>query len=111
MPPRRADIFAAVRESLRELSSRCRMHDFDMLVEDITAETCQELLTLLDKRSNSHPIEWSEITRAKRFLQGLYVQYLDHNSSAIGAFCPALVRHFAHKLLDFGVHATSTKFT
>ena len=88
------------------------MHDFDMFFEDITAETCQELPTLLDKRSNSHPVEWSEITRAKGFLQGLYAQHVDHdNSSTTGAFCPALVQQFAHKLLDLGVHATGTKFT
>ena len=52
-----------------------------------------------------------EIRKAKHFLKGFYVQYFDHNSSAIGAFCPALVRHVARKLLDFGDVTEQDNFT
>ena len=90
-----------MRESLRCLQARCRIDPTDTYIEDITGIAGQELLRLLDKAALDFPIKWTDIAKARRFLQGFFVQYFDHNTSSIGAFCPVLVQRFGQKLLDF----------
>ena len=42
-------------------------------------------------RQNGFPISSQIVRSVKRFLEGFYVQYFDHNTTSLGAFCPTLV--------------------
>ena len=110
LPPRRSHVLASMRESLRCLQSRCRIDPTDAYIEDITGTAGQELLRLLHESAQHFPIKWIDITRARQFLQGFFVQYFDHNTSSIGAFCPVLVQRFGEQLLDFGPHGKGLDF-
>lgn len=110
LPPRRSHVLASMRESLRCLQTRCRIDPTDAYIEDITGTAGQELLRLLHESAQHFPIKWIDITRARQFLQGFFVQYFDHNTSSIGAFCPVLVQRFGQQLLDFGPHGKGLDF-
>ena len=111
LPPKHSRVVASVRDCLRGLQKRCRVPVNDVFLEDVAVDASQQLRKLLDRFSADFPVSWEEIRRAKHFLNGFYVQYFDHNSSAIGAFCPALVRQVARKLLDLGDVAEQDNFT
>lgn len=110
LPPKRSHVLALLRENLRTLRDRCRVPTTDIAIEEIAGECGEELLQLLQVSTRSFPITWPHINKARHFLEGLFVQYFDHNTSSIGAFCPSLVQQFGQRILDFGPHNKGLDF-
>ena len=96
-----------MRDCLRGLQKRCRVPVNDIF-QVTPARNSVNFWTSSLRTSRCHG---RRFVRPNISSKGFYVQYFDHNSSAIGAFCPALVRHVARKLLDFGDVAEQDKFT
>ena len=111
LPPTRTQILASLRDNLRSIQRRCRIKSFDIALEDIAASAGYQLLEAMGDTAKGFPISSHDIRSAKRFLEGFYVQYFDHYTTSLGAFCPTLVRHFARKMLDIGISPKPTDFT
>ena len=110
LPPKRSCIVAQLRSTLRRLRQRCKIRDDCCSVESLVAEASGPLWETVRAKSRDCPVSWRDISAAKEFLDSLFVQYFDHNSSMLGVFCWKLVTKHCHKALNFGT-GLSTDFS
>ncbi|CAJ1339532.1 unnamed protein product, partial [Effrenium voratum] len=112
LPPKSAQVTSAVRAFLRSVRDRCKVADEDLLVESAVVGLSDALGELLTKNQNRlrAPVTWEQVEAARLFLRSFFVQVFDHNLCRFGAFCPALVRLQACRVLDFGDQASGMDF-
>ena len=53
------------------------------------------------------PISWEDVSAARRFLQGFFVQPFDHNISHLSIICMKVPRNAAREPLDLDKHFLS----
>ena len=112
LPPKSGQVTSAVRAFLRSVRDRCKVADEDLLVESAVVGLSDALGELLTKNQNRlrAPVTWEQVEAARLFLRSFFVQVFDHNLCRFGAFCPALVRLQACRVLDFGDQASGMDF-
>ena len=83
LPPRRKDLMGPLQSSVRRLAKWCRVSD-TCASERVLVECVDSLWADLTSRAADAPISWNDVKAAKRWLQGFFVQYFDHNASRLG---------------------------